>query len=59
VITLIDINEFDYAEAAQALRVPIGTVKSRLARARLQMQLKFTKSFDRSTSIPAKSEFDG
>jgi len=40
VITLIDINELDYAEAAQALRVPIGTVKSRLARARLQMQEK-------------------
>ena len=40
VITLIDINEFDYAEAAEALRVPMGTVKSRLARARLQMQEK-------------------
>lgn len=40
VLTLIDINELDYAEAAQALRVPIGTVKSRLARARLQMQEK-------------------
>ena len=39
-ITLIDINELDYAEAAQALGVPIGTVKSRLARARLQMQKK-------------------
>jgi RNA polymerase sigma-70 factor, ECF subfamily len=40
VITLIDINELDYAEAAEALRVPIGTVKSRLARARLQIQKK-------------------
>lgn len=44
VITLIDINEFDYAEAAEALRVPMGTVKSRLARARLQMQEKLKNS---------------
>ena len=40
VITLVDINELDYAEAAQALRVPIGTIKSRLARARIRMQKK-------------------
>jgi RNA polymerase sigma-70 factor (ECF subfamily) len=40
VLTLIDINELDYAEAAEALKVPIGTVKSRLARARLQMKQK-------------------
>jgi DNA-directed RNA polymerase specialized sigma24 family protein len=30
----------DYTEAAQALNIPLGTVKSRLARARLQMQQK-------------------
>jgi RNA polymerase sigma-70 factor, ECF subfamily len=40
VITLIDINELDYAEAAQMLKIPIGTVKSRLARARLQIMEK-------------------
>jgi RNA polymerase sigma-70 factor, ECF subfamily len=40
VLILIDINELDYTEAAQALGVPLGTVKSRLARARLQMQAK-------------------
>jgi RNA polymerase sigma-70 factor, ECF subfamily len=40
VITLVDLYELDYTEAAQALRVPVGTVKSRLARARLQMQRK-------------------
>ncbi|HJR82236.1 MAG TPA: sigma-70 family RNA polymerase sigma factor [Anaerolineales bacterium] len=45
VLTLIDIHELDYAEAAEALRVPIGTVKSRLARARLQMQKKLRGSF--------------
>ncbi|MGE5251146.1 MAG: RNA polymerase sigma factor [Bacteroidota bacterium] len=40
VITLVDINELDYAEAARALGVPIGTVRSRLARARLQMSAR-------------------
>jgi RNA polymerase sigma-70 factor (ECF subfamily) len=45
VITLVDINELDYAEAAQALRVPIGTIKSRLARARILMQKKLRESW--------------
>ena len=48
VITLVDINELDYAEAAQALRVPIGTVKSRLARARIQVQKKLKGDTERS-----------
>jgi len=38
VLTLVDVYQFDYLEAAQTLRVPIGTVKSRLARARMQMK---------------------
>ncbi len=33
VLTLVDIEGLDYAEAALVLRVPLGTVKSRLARA--------------------------
>ena len=37
VLTLIDMCELDYAEAADVLKVPLGTVKSRLARGRLQM----------------------
>lgn len=40
VLTLIDLYELDYLEAAETLMVPIGTIKSRLARARLQMQAK-------------------
>jgi len=40
VITLIDLQDFDYEEASQALSIPIGTVKSRLARARMQMKEK-------------------
>jgi len=38
VLTLIDLHELDYTEAAQALNIPLGTVKSRLIRARLQMR---------------------
>ena len=44
VLTLIDLHQFEYAEAAETLRIPIGTVKSRLARARLQMQEKLKSS---------------
>jgi RNA polymerase sigma-70 factor, ECF subfamily len=49
-LTLIDINELDYKEAAQALKIPIGTLKSRLARARLQMQKKLREGFEHSRS---------
>ncbi|OGN92596.1 MAG: hypothetical protein A2Y88_07830 [Chloroflexi bacterium RBG_13_48_10] len=42
VVTLIDIQDFDYKEAAQILEVPIGTVKSRLARARQQLRLRLS-----------------
>lgn len=44
VITLIDLYELDYTEAARILRVPLGTIKSRLARARLQMQKKLSSN---------------
>ncbi|NPA93675.1 MAG: RNA polymerase sigma factor [Chloroflexi bacterium] len=38
VVVLIDMEGFAYAEAAHALGVRLGTLKSRLARARLRMQ---------------------
>ena len=38
VLTLVDIHEMDYTEAARILGVPLGTIKSRLARARLQLK---------------------
>lgn len=40
VLTLVDVYELDYTEAAEALKIPLGTVKSRLARARQKMQEK-------------------
>lgn len=38
ILILVDIEGLSYEEAALVARVPVGTVKSRLARARLQMQ---------------------
>jgi RNA polymerase sigma-70 factor (ECF subfamily) len=39
VVVLVDLQNFSYQEAAQILGVPVGTVKSRLTRARLQLHL--------------------
>jgi RNA polymerase sigma-70 factor (ECF subfamily) len=38
VVVLVDLEGLSYQEAAAAAHVPVGTVKSRLARARMQMQ---------------------
>lgn len=38
VVVLVDIEGLSYEEASVAARVPVGTVKSRLARARLQIR---------------------
>jgi RNA polymerase sigma-70 factor (ECF subfamily) len=38
VVVLADIQGMDYSEVAQAARVPLGTIKSRLARARLRLR---------------------
>jgi len=40
VLTIIDVQELDYSTAAEVLGIPLGTVKSRLARAREQMRRK-------------------
>lgn len=50
VLTLIDLYELEYSEATQILNIPVGTVKSRLARARLRMQTKMKD--DDITFIP-------
>jgi len=41
VVTLVDIEECGYAEVAAILGVPVGTVMSRLARARQALRLYF------------------
>lgn len=38
VLALVDVDGLSYEDAAAALRVPVGTVKSRLARARASMR---------------------
>jgi RNA polymerase sigma-70 factor (ECF subfamily) len=38
VAVLVDVQGMDYDEAAQVIRKPLGTVKSRLARARLRLR---------------------
>jgi RNA polymerase sigma-70 factor, ECF subfamily len=37
-IVLVDMGEFSYAEAAEILSCPVGTVRSRLSRGRRQLQ---------------------
>ncbi len=38
VVVLADIQGMDYTEVATAVHVPLGTIKSRLARARLRLR---------------------
>jgi RNA polymerase sigma-70 factor (ECF subfamily) len=38
VVLLVDVNGMDYKESAQAASIPVGTVRSRLARARQRLQ---------------------
>lgn len=37
-VLLVDVEGLNYMEAAQALDIPVGTVKSRLARARMRLR---------------------
>jgi RNA polymerase sigma-70 factor (ECF subfamily) len=37
-VILVDLQDMDYAEAATVMGIPLGTFKSRLARARVQLQ---------------------
>lgn len=37
-ITLVDLEEMSYSAAAQALAIPVGTVMSRLSRARIALR---------------------
>jgi len=48
-VILVDQQEFDYQEAAQILHIPVGTVKSRLARARLRLRQLLNSTLD---SVP-------
>ena len=43
VVVLVDIGDFSYADAAQILDIPIGTVMSRLHRGRRQLKQKLAE----------------
>ncbi|HET9915047.1 MAG TPA: sigma-70 family RNA polymerase sigma factor [Anaerolineales bacterium] len=58
VIALVDVYEMDYAEAAEVLHVPIGTLKSRLARARMQMQEKLRGAQHNSVTSRMETKAD-
>ena len=53
VVVLCDLEEVDYTETAAALRCPIGTVRSRLHRARLMLAGKLREERHGGASIPA------
>lgn len=44
VVMLVDVQGYDYAEAAEMLELPLGTVKSRLSRARSTLRDQLVKS---------------
>jgi RNA polymerase sigma-70 factor (ECF subfamily) len=44
VVLLVDVHGYDYAEAAQILDLPLGTVKSRLSRARSALRNELASS---------------
>jgi len=46
VVTLVDLQGLDYVEVAHILKIPLGTVKSRLARARLRLRQMLEPSQD-------------
>ncbi len=53
VVVLVDIGEFSYAEAAQILDIPIGTVMSRLHRGRRILKQNLADSVSADGPVPA------
>jgi len=53
VVVLCDLEEVDYADAAEALGCPIGTVRSRLHRARLMLADKLRDERHGGDAVPA------
>jgi RNA polymerase sigma-70 factor (ECF subfamily) len=49
VLTLVDLEGFSYEEVSVALEIPIGTVMSRLSRAREALRQRLTQRDDAAT----------
>ncbi|MCK9530240.1 MAG: sigma-70 family RNA polymerase sigma factor [Gammaproteobacteria bacterium] len=52
VVTLVDLEGFSYAEVAGILEIPIGTVMSRLSRARTELQRRLADLAEHGESAP-------
>ncbi len=52
-VVLVDIGEFSYADAAQILDIPIGTVMSRLHRGRRILKQNLADSVSADGAVPA------
>jgi RNA polymerase sigma-70 factor, ECF subfamily len=52
VLILRDIDEMNYEQLAEILNVPIGTVRSRLNRARLELRKRLEKSDESGSETP-------
>lgn len=52
VLLLVDVDQLSYTEAAQVIGVPVGTVMSRLSRARARLRHQLRPTLDRSRSTP-------
>ena len=55
VITLVDIDGMSYANVSSALEIPVGTVMSRLSRARKSLQEKISKKEKLSPVVKFRS----
>ena len=51
IITLVDLSGFSYADTAQILDVPVGTVMSRLSRARKRLREQLEKAHANPTPV--------
>ncbi len=53
VLTLVDLEEFGYADVARILEIPVGTVMSRLSRARASLKIILDRAMRQSAERPS------